>query len=267
MTIAIGLKHSEGILLCADTLVAIPGYYKEGRSKLRTLVTKSCRLYLAIAGDVEFTNRALEVIRHNLDLAAPDPLHIKNALDLACFEIHDKWHDRVIHPLQMIGVIAVRGFPPELIKIDDTIVSPIANVACIGTGESLAKFLLKTIHTPTLSKQAAVRYAAYVLFNVKGHAEGCGGVSEFLDVNESGGWHFPLQDRWVFEILPEMETTFADLDRQVRSIVGDFVSEVSGFDAKVHDVAEHIAKTHKAYHDKVGAREIAYLEQKDGNHA
>lgn len=269
MTIAIGLRHAEGHLLCADTLVSVPGFYKEGQSKLRTLVTKSCLAYFAIAGDVEFTNRALEVIHLYLDRVEPDILHAKSALDLACFEIHDKWHNYVTDPLQMLGVLAVKGAPPEFVRISGPVVSPAGRLACVGTGEPLAKFLSASVSAVGLNKLEAVRYAAYVLLNVKRHVDGCGGVSEFLNITEQGGCHFPLQDSWVFELLPELESTFNDVDRQIRSVVRDLVLDSvsdGAFELKMVELAEKLTTIRKTYRDKSEARFEAYLRRQIQEH-
>jgi hypothetical protein len=102
-----------------------------------------------------------------------------------------------------------------------------------------------------------------VLFNVKNRVEGCGGLSEFLDVNEQGGWHFPLLSNWVFELLPEMESSFASLDRQLRRIAAAFIGDSAGsLELTAHESAEQIVKIRRDYLDKVEARELAYIQQR-----
>jgi 20S proteasome alpha/beta subunit len=262
MTIAIGVKHDEGFLLCTDTLVTVPGYYKETQSKLRILKTNSCSAYLATAGDVDLTNRALQVVKQYLDTVKSDPEHVRNALDNACFEISDKWENRVADPLQLIGVIAVPGYEPELLKIDGSLVSPVDNIACIGRGEPLAKFLFSPVNVAALPKITTVKYAAYVLSNVKRHVDGCGGTSQFLAIDKDGQSSVPLrEDDGTFERLIDLEIALFQLDRSTRSVVELFLSKDHSIESEIHDIAERVVKAHKEYRDKVGARQDKFIEE------
>jgi 20S proteasome alpha/beta subunit len=264
MTIAAGLRYKDGFLLCADTQVTVPGYYKLAQSKIKKLNTKSCRAFFAFAGDLDFTSRALEIIQIYLDKVEPDIAHVKSALDLACFEIHDKFNDYVYDPLQMIGTLSVKNHPTEFVKIAGPLVSPASNYACIGTGEPLAQFLLNGLHSRTATKEVALRTAAYVLFNVKRHADGCGGMSQFLSVGYDGGWHPPFTDNWTFESLAELEATFAGLDKILGKALPLFIDYGVGepnFASEMEGIVNRLCDLRKKHLKKIADDEAAYIER------
>ncbi len=263
MTIAAGVRCEDGFLLCADTLVSVSGYYKMGQSKLHFLNTKSCRAFFAAAGDVDFTHRALEVIKLFLDECEPELAKVKEALDNACFQIVDTWGSRVSDPLQMIGVISVKGSMAEFVKIAGYLVSPIkGGFSVIGSGEPLAHFLFSRGQLPTLGRSAAIRHAAYVLYNVKRTVDGCGGVTQFLFVNKDGGWHRPFENVWSFEFLKELEESFYRLDLQIQKIVPAVINyAMLDFPQVIDGIKQHIVEDRTQHLKKMGDREDAYIEQ------
>ncbi len=47
MTIAAGFRCSDGLVLCADTLVTVPGVYKQAKSKIKEHQSKSYKVFLS----------------------------------------------------------------------------------------------------------------------------------------------------------------------------------------------------------------------------
>jgi 20S proteasome alpha/beta subunit len=222
MTLALGLKHREGILLATDTLVSSPGYYKFGQSKIRRLDTKSCTAFFALAGRVDTSNRALEIIEGYLNLSEASPAMVRTALDEACLELEDKYHNT--ESVQMLAGIHIPGFPLEFRQILGAVASPAGSFACIGTGEPLAHFLRSLYPGAKASKGVAVRTAAYILFQAKRHVDGVGGQSQFVDLTTDGFFHDPFSmDGWTYEDLSELEKTLARVDKAHRAIIPKFL--------------------------------------------
>jgi 20S proteasome alpha/beta subunit len=266
MTIAIGMKFNDGYLLAADTLVTVTGHYKMAQSKLRRLQTKSCRAFFAIAGDLEFTNRAIEIIDNYLDGAEPNKAHVLSSLEAACFDIHDRFSSYE-NCLQMLGIVCVKDVPPHFVTINGPIMSPAGTVNCIGSGEPLARFLLSQSYlSSTVTKEVALRTAAYILFNVKKHVDGCGGMSQFVAVSNDGSWHSPYTDEWTFEDLDELEKTFNRLDRHIRTVVPMFVAydtSAANFATGMEAMKTKVCELRSAHLNKISDDEQAYYERQE----
>jgi 20S proteasome alpha/beta subunit len=263
MTIAIGMRFDEGYLLAADTLVTVSGHYKMAQSKLRVLRTKSCRAFFAIAGDVEFSNRAIEIIQTYLNQAEPDMPSVVNFLEAAVFDVNDRFRDFGM-VLQMLSVITVKDVPPKFVTINGPIVSPAGSINCIGNGEPLARFLINQVYpSQHQSKEMILRVAAYVLYNVKNHVDGCGGSSQFVAVSNDGGWHSPYTDQWTFEDLKELENTFGILDKHIGKLVPSFASygKSKEFEAAIEEIKSQIIALRSRHIKQIGDNEEAYIQQ------
>lgn len=264
MTIAAGFKCDDGILLTADTLITVPGYYKLAQSKIKRLHTNSCRAFFAIAGDVEFTARGLEIIEGHLNQAEASLEAVKDALEIGCLDLCTRYRSQRDLFLQMIGVISVEGQQTEFVKINGPLVSPAGDYACIGSGEPLANFLITGLFSPKLPRELAVRLAAYVLFHVKRNVDGCGGATQFVHISQTGAYHYPLHDDGGFEDLTDLEKLFLRVDRHTRGIIPsmlDYRLDDSQFASAIAETSRHVCEIRNSHMATLREREEDYLER------
>ena len=257
MTIAMGLRYKDGIILAADTQVTIPGDYKMGQSKLRLLRTNSCVAAFALAGDMEFTERSLEIIEQHLNDARPSLPDVREALDAACLQIKEKYRavaDDPYRPLSLQLVTAIKIKDSEdidFLKLSGPVVTPGKHYTFIGSGESLAEFLLRNAYQgPKASKESVVRSAAYILFHVKRHVDGCGGISQFLAIDKYGETHPFADQEFEHEDLGSLEKSFAVMDNWIRNLVPKFVDHSindAAFEQEVERIKAGICRWRKGY--------------------
>lgn len=271
MTIAMGLRYKGGIILAADTQVTIPGDYKMGQSKIHLRRTNSCVAAFVLAGDMEFTERSLEIIEGYLNDARPNLPDVKDALDAACLHIKEKYRtvaDDPYRPLSLKLITALKikdSEDTDFLKISGSVVSPAKDYTFAGSGEHLAEFLLRNAYQgPEASKGSVVRSAAYILFHVKRHVDGCGGMSEFIAIDKYGETQ-PFVDReFEHEDLRELEKSFAVMAKWMHSLVPKFVDhsiDEAAFEQEVERIKVGICGGRKRYTDAVAESEQAAMER------
>ena len=152
VTIGIGFVHDEGILLCADTKVS--GAIKEHQSKLAQFVSNNgyFRIVFAMSGeDLNFPKAAVdqcwEFIRE-MDFATVPMETVHYAVNESLSKFHRKHiykhPDRVPGSpyLQFLVGMWLRD-RTSLYLSHETVLNPIDQFDCIGSGAYLAKFLVQ----------------------------------------------------------------------------------------------------------------------------
>ena len=188
---------------------------------------------------------------------------VVNLLEAGVFDVNDRFRDFGM-VLQMLSVITVKDVPPRFVTINGPIVSPAGSMNCIGNGEPLARFLINHVYpAQQKSKDIILRVAAYVLYNVKNHVDGCGGSSQFVAVSNDGGWHSPYTDQWTFENLKELENVFAILDKNIGGLIPSFVSygKPAEFAAAMDEINTQIIALRARHIKQIGDNEDAYIQQ------
>lgn len=193
MTIAIGFLHREGALLCADTQV-------EGwaaithENKLACFDCPAGTVAFAFAGNTEFASSAIQKCARKLKrLSNSDNLAhiIESTLEdeyrRVVFGHPDRRDDPL--PLDYSFLIAVRptGGQVELFRTHEIVMHAVpGGYSCIGTGEPLADYLLRSSASCGLPERQALRLAAFTVTLAKGKVPGCGGDTLCLSVRSDG---------------------------------------------------------------------------------
>ena len=190
MTIAAGILHSGGVLLCADTQHEA-GAMKIHAPKIGHFDCPGGKIGFAFAGNSAFAISAIQKVSRKLQAASPKDTigEIEKTLE--------KEYRRVVfaHPNQSTDWtlpywLIVAYCEPDrgvsLFATQEVTVRSVVDSECIGIGRDLANYLVRPWYQPGMTESDALLLAAYMLSQVKRHVPGCGGQSQFLSIRNNG---------------------------------------------------------------------------------
>ena len=242
MTIAAGLLHQNGVLLCADTLERFNLSTTHGL-KIHRLDREGGRVLFALAGHTANAISAIQKCKRKLEKSSPGEW-----LRLIEATVDEEYRRLVFsHPdrlscqddLDYSLLVAVQrdGAPVQLFRTHEVLmnqIEPVDGFACIGIGEGLADYLLRSSFTVSSERQC-LRLAAYTFAIVKKHVPDCGGDTVCLSLRSDGTIGEFYGDREIEQIeraaggyfLKAQQLFFAHLDDYQDET--DFGRNVGGF--------------------------------------
>jgi hypothetical protein len=193
VTIAVGFRHKDGILLCADTQQegAVTKFYgpKVGYADI-AYGQISC----AFAGNSVFAATTIQACIDTARTAQP-----KKVVAVLKRVIDEEYRRLVLtHPEYStdpnIGfslLVALWSKDKQSTSMwvtnENALQSCFAFVQPIGLGAELANVLVRPFYADELSEDGALTLAAYTLAMVKANVSGCGGYSNFVSMRNDGG--------------------------------------------------------------------------------
>jgi hypothetical protein len=190
MTIAAGFLNQEGALLCADT--EHQGYaMKVQDRKIVNFPIANAHLTFAYAGNGLFARSAIQKCEKKL--------RAKRSKDVAA-EIEKilarEYRVNVLsHPDHATDInlsyrfLICTWFPHEglaLYVTDQTAMAQVQLYDCIGIGDALAHYCIRSYFFPQMRPRDLLSLAIYALASVKDYVPGCGGFSQFAYIHEDG---------------------------------------------------------------------------------
>ncbi|MGA8222782.1 MAG: hypothetical protein WB780_14110 [Candidatus Acidiferrales bacterium] len=198
MTIAIGQRFKDGILLCADTLLSTGGIRKYGDKLFSYRCANGAVIVFAVSGNVAYAKMAIEksVLEVNKIPAADLKSEaIKIAIEKVLIQFYK---DHIFpHPLYKSGqkdfqFVAAAWTPHSGILpfySTETALTEFEVYLPLGIGSDLAEYILETTAIPKTKHRkldSAVRLMIHVLWAVKEYVEECGGKSQFIVLDKDG---------------------------------------------------------------------------------
>ncbi len=198
MTLAAGFMFADGILFCVDTKVSTAVKTNESKLLFYTHGNGQCGTAFAISSaDLNFPRSAVESCRtavDKIDFKDANIESVRKAIQSALA----KFYKEHIYPhpdrasgavyLEMLVGIWLRN-DTRLFVSHETLLNPVEEYECLGSGAYLAKYLIRqygygkgervTLTDAGLISSLAVNAAI-------GYDEGCGGEPEMLILNNNG---------------------------------------------------------------------------------
>jgi ATP-dependent protease HslVU (ClpYQ) peptidase subunit len=191
MTIAAGFVHRDGVLLCSDLLVQ-DDYAKELGFKILDLEGKWGTGLAAFAGTVDYAVSAIQRFDRKLKKTAAS--RVVETLEELLYEHYSK--HVLSHPEHSEGtgpdydlLFAIRPEKEKArlyVSSGSTLHEVASRFRCIGSGQSLATYLLRPYLLRNMQEQQVLCLASYALANVKRSIVGCGGLSMFMSLRNDG---------------------------------------------------------------------------------
>lgn len=227
MTVGVGFKCMDAVVLGSDTQITWPGYHKHYENKI----------FLHGAGgdnnpwSTGFTYAGspnLAKSFHGKFVAAtpliPPPMTadklqqaVETVLSLFTF-------DNDQNSLQMIGGL-VAGGEPVLIETSGCVVNRVARVASVGVGDSsVLRFLKPLIADGVFRVRPAVNAAIALVLQAKRYVDQCGGETNVV-VLRRNRWYEDVDATRIYNA----EQTFLRLEKRIQAV------SVALFDRRIGD--------------------------------
>lgn len=192
MTLAAGFMASDGILLCADTLVS-DGYTKQYRNKLFTWQGNGISVCFAIAGDANIATMAADNCAMGLNALNWDSQSFSDvyaALASTIRYVQNDYVDKV--PVEdrersrfymLVGIYTTNS-GHRLYVTNNAALSPVHEFECIGSGRSIGIYVLEPSYKQSMSINDLSVLALHAFAAAKERCDGVGGRSQFLSLRK-----------------------------------------------------------------------------------
>lgn len=185
MTIAAGLKASDGIVLCSDSQLTVPQYMKFQGRKLFSISSEpegSWAVGLTYSGDPERIDRIHDIMREKLEgHQTVDKSFVK-----ACFvEALHEVRASIVNSSDNIDAmcaLSIKDEPMHLLSGKNGVVTEQPEILFLGAGDSsLMKHLEELLDARFLADvSTAVVTGAYIIEQISAYVDLCGGKLQMI---------------------------------------------------------------------------------------
>jgi hypothetical protein len=188
MTIAIGFRCTDGLVVCADTEETI-GNLTSNTQKIRFYWhTDKFAVVMTGAGTSNYIDNALEDITDGLtslgqftwtDLYKNIKSSYLNFFDTTLKPWAAYPQDQ--RPdIELILAISIKGQVWRLLRISGTALTLMHRFCCAGIGILVSQKLCKELYNPALTTRQMASLAIHILGETKSGVSGCGGNSDII---------------------------------------------------------------------------------------
>jgi len=224
VTIAAGFQCSNGVVLCADTEINIPGFVKFPGSKIRLYPRIASRPVFTFAGDVLFCEMLITKLAASILLAERNGVDVISATENEALEIHRKFvgesYEAVSGLLLSLWLGADGSKQRHLFEIGTGVVARVPQAA-LGTGQSVTRGMMADLFRAAMSVEETALLSVYLLAEAKSNAYGVGKSSQILMLRNDGSREvFPGDPH--YSTIPQMEEDYTLLKRLLRPILREY---------------------------------------------
>lgn len=266
MTMVAGFACSDGVVLCADTEMTIPGWVKFPGSKIQIYNKLKCRAAFAFAGDKGFCRMFMDKLIRRIHSAEIEGKNIVTSIEDEALTIHQKFMGEQYEAESALILSLWQGAEGKkrrrLYSIVQGVVEPVQEVVQ-GTGKPVTQGMVTELFSPDMSMKRTALFAIYLLAEAKIYGSGVGKDSQILLLSHSGGWTpFPVDP--LYSTVKEVEEDYVHLKGLLKPILvaySDLAIDESAFSVTLEKFGKwatyHRRKRRAAYADLV-EREIEW---------
>lgn len=205
MTIALGFRCINGLVLCADSLEE-DGVTKRYVDKLWTYeVQDNWGIAIASAGEADLADSFTDGLKDVFGNSDFNEVKLLSKLKTALRSV------RRLYPDSQFGFLAaVFGVPTlysKLFRVLDqsSHLGPVRQYQALGIGGYLATFLASQLFSTSMCVEEGVRLGAFILARVKERTSGCGGPTSIISYGGSEGGSTTSFRLWRQEEIESIE--------------------------------------------------------------
>lgn len=247
MTMAAGFRCKDGVVLCADTEMTIPGWLKYPGSKIRRYGKIKCRPVFTFAGDQHFCEMFMSKLVKRILWA-----QVENGSTLAAIEdeallVHRTFSGEQYEAESALIVSLWQG--PEggeqrdLFEVFQGVVNQVSR-SCQGTGVPVTQSMITELFSPDMSMKQAALLATYMLAEAKAYGYGVGKDSQIILLFHKGSWA-PFPEDPFYSSVKEIEDDYIYLKNLLKPIISaysDIGIDGKGFSKILGDFGEYAAQ-------------------------
>jgi hypothetical protein len=216
MSIALGVRHRDGMTLCTDSEMSKAGGLKYNGQKLFYLSTEHWSIATAFAGYPEMMTIFQERLWCALPVQQSDDSYpqvgslIKDIVRSMRAEYKSKFVLETISAVSHVShkheMWCTRGEVMTQISGDGTL-------PCLGVGDSSVVQYLKSLVIPAaLTSKQAIILLVYMVAQAKQFIQGCGGPTQIVDLDLWGKCRYP-DAAFIEQQLETVQSVFGNLFR------------------------------------------------------
>jgi 20S proteasome alpha/beta subunit len=173
MTVVVGLRCKDGIVICADQQVTSPGSHKYNECKINIETVHREPVVFAYSGLPSLAREAREKMLNKIGDEEPTDDLVREAADAVLTDVGRTWTD--VDLRMLIGINRTLE-DPTLYKFDGRGLHVADNYSLLGFGESaLIRYFIETMYSPDLGLDDATNLALYLVQKAEDYIDGCGG--------------------------------------------------------------------------------------------
>lgn len=206
VTIVIGFRCVDGIVICADQQITAAGAFKYHEPKISAEDFETFTAVFAYAGlpglAQEVHNKVCAVL-HNTSIEAAV---IGSVREIAESVLSDM--GRLYTDLQLQMLIGVNSWQEgaELLKFDGKAVHVARHFECLAFGDSsLVRFLAEKLYARTLDVKAGMDLAIYLVKKAEDYIDGCGGPIDVAALEPTDRSYRRLSQSFIQQRIAKME--------------------------------------------------------------
>jgi 20S proteasome alpha/beta subunit len=216
VTLAAGFRCTDGVVLCADTEMTIPGWIKYPESKLRLFNKLNSSPAFTFAGDAAFCNLFIHKIVRKIAEAEQNHRDVLAAIEDEVLKVHRMFSGESYEQESAL-ILSLLGRTRGLLEIGQGKVNPVHR-SCQGSGVLPTQSLLTELFSPDLSMRQTALLAIYLLAEGKTYGYGVGKNSQILLLSDKRWWA-PFPDDPMYSKLIDIEDDYIQLKRLLRPIL------------------------------------------------
>ncbi len=268
VTIVAGFCCTDGVVLCADTQITVPGSMKYPESKLRMMAgSVKCAPFFAFCDDMDYQKQCIPHFGAAIQTAEQQKTSVIAALEAKAIELHQTYYDLYIEPTEKLNANMLISLHLDnrrkLVRVNGPRVAPVDMLECIGAGNYLARALAGTYWSDDRSMRETSLICAYMLADVKKYVDGCGGDSDIIQLDHNGSWKkFPAEDD--YQQIEDIEQAYRDWQYKMGPLLIDFQdfqrSQIN-FECDLQDACQELINHRKPKADMYEQIERAKLDR------
>jgi 20S proteasome alpha/beta subunit len=222
VTIAAGFQCSDGVVLCADTEINIPGFVKFPGSKIRLCPRMASRPVFTFAGDVLYCESLIDHIAGRVLLAEQGGEDLRTAVEEEALNMHRTYagedYEEGSRLLMSLWLGPDGNRRRQLFEIGSGIAARVLRATAIGTGQSVGRGVIVELFQSDMTVDETALMAVYLLAEAKTYAYGVGKSSQILMLYNDGS-HGVFPDDPYHPSIEEMEKDYFQLKRRLRPVI------------------------------------------------
>lgn len=251
MTMVAGFGCKDGVVLCADTEMTMPGWIKFPGSKIRLYPKLKCRAAFTFAGDKRFCEMFMRKLVVRIHSAENEGIDLLASIEDEALSIHKKFAGEQCEAESALILSLWRGAEGDKKRRLYSIAGGTVNsesLVCEGTGTLVTRGMITELFSTDMSMKRAALLTIYMLAEAKAYGYGVGKDSQVLLLGHDGSW-CPFPEDPHYSTVKEVEEDYLHLKRLLRPIVvaySDIAIDENAFSAILQDFTKHAAFRRKA---------------------
>jgi len=221
VTLAAGFSCNDGVVICADTEMSIPGFVKYPESKIRVYSKLKTKPVFTFAGDTNFCGMYMHRIAKTIrDNESKKLGQLEQAILDEARAIHTEYST---DDYEQCSTLIMSLWWPSikrryLYELSRGVANCIKGVSCCGTGVAVTTGMMRELFSAHLSTQEVTLLAIYFLAEAKAYGDGVGKDSEVIVLHNSGSIEYFREHPCSLEIK-EIEEDYLILKRHLKPIL------------------------------------------------